>query len=188
MSTESVDPEGEIDREELHCRRIEIRGYRRADGLYEIEGRLVDTKPYPFRAALADRPVPAGQALHEMGVVLVYDRIMTVRDVRTFTDASPYGICPLAGAALRALIGVSMTRGWNQEVRQRLARADNCTHLVGLLGPMATTAFQSMSVDMPDRAMGTGVNGRPLKLNSCFAYGEGRELVRKAWPDHYTGN
>ena len=33
-------------RDPLHTRRIEINGYRRADGLFDIEGRLTDTKPF----------------------------------------------------------------------------------------------------------------------------------------------
>lgn len=36
-------------RTELHFRRIVMRGYRRDDGLYEIDGRVVDTKTNPMR-------------------------------------------------------------------------------------------------------------------------------------------
>ena len=37
-----------VAREPIHTRRIECRGYRRADGLWDIEGHLVDTKAYAF--------------------------------------------------------------------------------------------------------------------------------------------
>jgi Protein of unknown function (DUF2889) len=33
-----------VPRDELHLRRIELRGYRRHDGLYDIEAHMVDTK------------------------------------------------------------------------------------------------------------------------------------------------
>jgi hypothetical protein len=33
-----------VPRDELHLRRIELHGYRRHDGLYAIEARIVDTK------------------------------------------------------------------------------------------------------------------------------------------------
>ena len=33
-----------VSRHELHLRRIELRGYRRDDGLYDVEARKVDTK------------------------------------------------------------------------------------------------------------------------------------------------
>ena len=47
-----------VPREPLHTRRVECRGYRRADGLWDIEGHLVDTKAYPFANELSwrDRP------------------------------------------------------------------------------------------------------------------------------------
>lgn len=32
----------DITREELHFRRIDMRGYRRSDDLYEVEGRVTD--------------------------------------------------------------------------------------------------------------------------------------------------
>jgi hypothetical protein len=30
-------------------------------------------------------------------------------------------------------------------------------------------------------------NGRPTKIDSCFAYGSDKEIVAKLWPEHYTG-
>ena len=36
------------ERELLHSRDIVLRGYRRADGLYDIEAQLTDTKSYGF--------------------------------------------------------------------------------------------------------------------------------------------
>ena len=36
------------DREPMHRRQIDMRGYLRADGLFDIEGHLLDTKSYGF--------------------------------------------------------------------------------------------------------------------------------------------
>jgi len=49
----SVDPpastvDADVTRNELHFRRIDIRGFRRSDGLFEVEGRVVDRKPHDF--------------------------------------------------------------------------------------------------------------------------------------------
>ena len=30
-------------------------------------------------------------------------------------------------------------------------------------------------------------NGRPVKIDSCYAYGSRREVVRVRWPEHYDG-
>jgi hypothetical protein len=47
-----------LPRDELHMRRIEMRGYRRHDGLYDIEARITDTKTSTL--ALSEKTVPAG--------------------------------------------------------------------------------------------------------------------------------
>ena len=59
-------------REKLHTRDIEICGYRRADGLYDIEAQLADAKSYGF--VNQDRGyVDAGEKLHGMWLRLTVD-------------------------------------------------------------------------------------------------------------------
>ncbi|HEX7403974.1 MAG TPA: DUF2889 domain-containing protein, partial [Usitatibacter sp.] len=53
-----------VARELLHTRAIEIHGYRREDGLYDIEGHLVDTKPRDIKLAAGVRK--AGEPVHGM--------------------------------------------------------------------------------------------------------------------------
>ena len=48
----------------VHLRRIECTGFAREDGLFDIEGRLTDTRPEPL--ALAERTVPAHAPIHRM--------------------------------------------------------------------------------------------------------------------------
>jgi hypothetical protein len=120
--------------------------------------------------------------MHDMGVRLVFDDDMVVRDVQTFTDAAPYEACPAGGLALQELKGLRMTSGWSREVRSRLAGARSCTHLVELLVPLATVAFQSLSAlrrGQPDQLDATG---QPTKIDSCYAYAAEGELVRRRWP------
>ena len=60
-------------REELHFRRIDMRGYRRSDGLYEVEGRVTDRKTTEFRPLVGHRHVPPGEPIHDMGVRIVFE-------------------------------------------------------------------------------------------------------------------
>ena len=175
----------DVDREELHFRRIDMRGYRRSDGLFEVEGRVTDRKPHDFTPWSGDRKVPANEPIHDMGVRLVYDATLCVHDVATFTSAAPYGHCPEGGRALKSLIGLRMVSGWSREVKSRLRGAASCTHLMELLIPMATTAFQSLSALGLTRVERFDVTGRPVKIDSCYAYGATRELVRRRWPEYY---
>lgn len=172
-------------REELHHRRIDMRGYRRSDGLFEIEGRVVDRKPFDFTPASGNHTVPAHRPIHDMGVRLVFDDAMVVREVQTFTDAAPYEVCPWGGQALQAMKGVRIAAGWSSEVRNRLAGARSCTHLMELLLPMATTAIQSMSAMRIGRPDALDANGRPKQIDSCYAYAAERDLVKRRWPQFH---
>ena len=176
----------EVTREELHFRRVDMRGYRRSDGLYEVVGQVTDTKSHALRPLLGDREVPAGERLHDMGVRIVFDTAMTVVEIETFTDAAPYAICPAGGDALQSLKGLRMTSGWNRLVRERLAGAASCLHLTHLLGPMATVAFQTMTPRRQALEIERDASGRPLKIDTCYAYGAEQELVREHWPDFAT--
>jgi hypothetical protein len=172
-----------MERTELHCRRIDIRGFRRSDGLFEVEGRIIDTKPHDLDIPFG-RKVPAETPLHNLGVRLVYDIDLFVHDVTTFTDAAPYAVCPGGGLALKAIIGLRMVSGWNQEVKNRIQKSHSCTHLVELLGPLATVAFQTISgLRPPQNAVDK--NGKPLKIDSCYAYAADGEMVKERWSDFY---
>ena len=177
--------DGDVSREELHFRRIDMRGYRRSDGLFEVEGRVTDRKPHDFTPFSGGHHVPAGEPVHDMGVRLVYDDRMTVHGVETFTNASPYPHCPEGGRALQTLKGLRMTSGWSKAVKSRLGGARSCTHLMEILIPMATAAFQSLSSVTRTRPEQIDATGRPVKIDSCYAYGAQRELVRRKWPEYY---
>lgn len=174
-----------VTREELHFRRIDMRGYRRSDGLFEVEGRVTDRKPDDYIPAGFGATVPAGTPVHDMGVRLVFDAQMVVRDIASFMDSTPFPVCLGGGDALRAMIGARMGSGWNREVRSRLAGAHSCTHLMELLIPMATAAVQSMAVIRNGEPERRNEDGRPAQIDSCYAFGAAREIVQQRWPDFY---
>ena len=51
-------------RERLHTRRYVFNGYRRADGLWDIEGRMTDVKSYGFENDYRGR-IEAEEPLHD---------------------------------------------------------------------------------------------------------------------------
>lgn len=177
--------EAAITRDELHFRRIDLRGFRRSDGLFEVEGRVTDTKPHDLRPASGGRWVPANQPIHDMTVRLVFDDELRVHGVETSTQAAPYSRCPEGGRALQSLTGLRMASGWSVEVRRRLGGARSCTHLMELLIPMATAAIQSLSAVRRVRPEELDATGRPKRIDSCYAYGAQQELVQLRWPEYY---
>ena len=171
-------------RTELHLRRIEFRGYRRDDGLYEIDGRVVDTKTHPMRLEERGEVAP-GEPIHDMWVRLVVDEDLVVKDIVAVTDASPYQVCREAVAPMRTIIGERIKAGWSAMVKARLGGAAGCTHLMELLPPMGTAAFQTLSSVRLARPDVLDTGGRPAKIDSCYAFASHREVVMRRWPQFH---
>jgi hypothetical protein len=84
-----------VEREQRHQRRIALDGYRRQDGLYDIEARIIDTKTYSFTEQLG-RMVAAGEPVHHMVMRVTIDKQMKVHDVEAVTEVAPSA--PAGGA------------------------------------------------------------------------------------------
>jgi hypothetical protein len=83
------------------------------------------------------------------------------------------------------LKGLRIGPGGTAEVKRRLGGAKSCTHVLELLGPVATTAYQTLVIvrrEQPDKLR---PDGRPAKIDSCVAYGRSSELIKRRWPAYY---
>jgi hypothetical protein len=127
----------------LHHRAIEHRSWLYEDGSLEIEGRLIDSKAYDTRVGF-NRPLPAGEALHDMTIRILLSPDWRIRDIGLRMESSPFDVCPQVMGNFENLRGVSMGKGWNALLSERFAGAGGCRHLIDLLRGMATVAFQSM--------------------------------------------
>ena len=179
-------------REPLHIRTVTCTGYHREDGLWDIEGHLTDTKTYGFDNAHRGH-VASGKPVHDMWIRLTVDNDFEVQNVEAVTDASPYSICPDITVNFKLIKGLKIGPGWRKQIHSRVGGAHGCTHLVELLGPVATTAYQTIhsakarqrrkakkANDNPSRP-----NGRPRLLNSCHAFGESSPVVQEYWPEFF---
>lgn len=178
-----------VPRKRLHKRVITLEGFQRDDGLFDIEGHLVDTKDYDFHNAWRGQ-VTAGTAVHNMRLRLTVDETMTVRDVDAALDAGPHHTCADITPAYKVLIGERIKPGWNIRVRELLGGVRGCVHLVEMLGPIGTIAYQTMG---PTRALKRRDDeekagaAKPVRIDTCHALAADGEVVRKRWPEHYTG-
>lgn len=173
-------------RTELHLRRIEMRGFRRDDGLFEIDGRVTDTKPHALRT-MGGTEIAANTPIHDMWVRLVVDDTLLVHDVLAVSDSTPFPVCKEAVAPMRAIIGERIQSGWSFMVKARLGGATGCTHLMELLIPLATAAYQTITEVRLARPDPVNAMGRPTKIDSCYAYAATREIVRRKWPAYFRG-
>jgi hypothetical protein len=174
-----------VARETLHTRRIVLNGYRRADGLYDIEAQLTDTKTYGF--ANEDRGViDAGEPLHGMSMRMTVDEDMMIMGFEAATDYSPYTICPQVTPNFARLVGLRIGRGFLRAAAERVGGVHGCTHLRELLQQMATVAFQTLYPVLTKRSK-PGSSPEPGLLNTCYAYSADSSVVQRRWPEHYTG-
>jgi hypothetical protein len=182
-------PAPSVDRKLLHTRTITCQGYERADGLWEIDGWMTDVKTYGFPNR--DRGhIAAGEPLHGMGLRITYDERMTIVDAVAVTDFSPFRVCPAITPAFKGLIGMRMTPGFTKAVKDKFGGVNGCVHLVELLGPIATTAFQTIAgkrfAKMTDRPR-TEVKVKPPVIDTCHAWDSRGEIVRREFPQFYAG-
>lgn len=175
-----------VAREALHLRAIELRGYRRVDGLYDVEARMTDTKTQVLSVE-GGRSIPPGEPIHDMWLRLVVDVDLTVVDIVASTDAAPFGVCIDAGRTLRALVGERLGPGWSRIIRERIGGRHGCTHLRELLQPLATVAFQTLFEARQKQPQPVDAAGKPRKIDSCAAYAGDGELVRRKWPKFAEG-
>ncbi len=177
------------DREKLHVRRIEMTGYRRADGLFDIEAHLVDTKTYAFTNH--DRgTVEPGVPLHGMLARMTLDEDMLITAFEASTEFGPYAICPQAAPNFARLAGLKVGRGFIKAANERIGGIHGCTHLRELLGQMGTVAFQTLYAvrrkrDTAPNAQTT--SERPAMLGTCLAYAPDSPVVQRDYPRFYTG-
>jgi hypothetical protein len=162
-------------RRKIHHRVIDMQAYAREDGLYDVEGRVVDSKPYDFVRPSAPDTVAAGAALHDIWIRLTLDNDYVVRDIVAASDTTPWAICKEAEATLKVLVGERVARGWSSVVKERLRGAASCTHLMEMLIPLATAAFQAM------RPLQRRVPQLAQQVDSCYAFGRDREIVQRIW-------
>jgi Protein of unknown function (DUF2889) len=174
-----------VARLEVHHRIIDMHAYAREDGLYDIEAHLVDTKPFDFVRLSSPHPVPAGTALHDLWIRMTVDSDYTVQAIEAASDITPHGICKEAENTLSVLVGERLVRGWSAKVKERLRGAASCTHLMEMLIPLATTALQGIRGADPKRLEKSSGPDAEVKLDSCYAYGRSRDVVRRLWPQHY---
>jgi hypothetical protein len=201
-------------REHLHTRTVTCQGFLRQDGLWDIEGRIVDVKTYPFESEWRGR-VDAGTPVHEMWIRLTIDDRMEIKDVAAATDHSPFQICPDILPNFQRLVGLKIGHGFTREVRARLGGPQGCTHIVEMLQQVATVAFQTTvseraralrkqqkaAAPKPAPAEVTADPGQvgqaakapdkprrpPIVVDTCHAWKSDGPLVQRYMPEFFSG-
>ncbi|RMG32634.1 MAG: DUF2889 domain-containing protein [Gammaproteobacteria bacterium] len=174
------------ERQPLHSRTIHCEGYRRADGLWDIEAHLLDVRDEPMETFGRGEIAP-GEPLHEMWMRMTVDDELQVRDLQASIEHAPYPSCPhFPRAPLQKLIGQRIAPGWTARVRLVMGGIKGCTHLVELLGPLATTAIQTVYA-WRGEALDDAHNQPPADfIDSCHSLARHGAVARQLWPNLHS--
>jgi hypothetical protein len=170
-----------VAREPLHTREIRIRGYRRADGLFDVEATLVDTKAFDFPVAGGVRR--SGEPIHSMWLRITVDRTATIVEAEAEMDAVPYvEHCGAIAPAYKRLVGLAIGPGYLRQVRDLFGGIHGCTHVTELAGAVATGVFQTLAGQrvLPE-------DRKPPQLDRCHALVTTGPAVAKFYPRWYRG-
>ncbi len=172
-----------IGRTRLHTRRVLYEGFRRNDGLFDLEGNLTDVKDHDY--ALLTGLRPAGVPVHDMWarVTVGTDYLIRALDVRI--DGMPYeGACDRIEPAYAKLIGTSLLHGFRKALYDTMGGVRGCSHVTELLAHAPTAAIQMFAGLRREIEEG---EGKPFQLDRCHALETTTETVRKYYPQWYRG-
>ncbi len=170
-------------RERLHSRRVTYEGFKRDDGLFDVEAHIVDVKDHDVTLLSGVRL--AGEPVHDMWVRVTIDRGFQIHDIEACTERMPYpGACDRIGPAYRALIGANLVSGFRKRLHDAMGHVRGCTHLTEMLGYLPTAAVQTFA---GLRAREDEGPDKPFQLDRCHALETTTDTVRRYYPKWYRG-
>ena len=167
-------------RQPHHQRQITCQGYLREDGLWDVEGCLIDTRS-EIISTFGRGDISPGEHLHEMWIRMTVDSDLKVTDLLVHTEKAPYPACPHIPDHYKKLIGETIAPGWTAKVRLLIGGTRGCTHIAELLGPVATTAVQTVYAWRGEQ---DGSDHTPPVefMNTCHSLAEDGVAASQLWP------
>ena len=167
-----------VKRERVHGRSFDCAGYRREDGMWDIEVTMIDRKPDDFPLTRGIRL--GGQPMHHMALRVTIDSSYRITDAIANSLATPYpGICDTISPVYREIVGLNLLDGFRSAVNKLFGGVAGCSHLTEMLYLVPTVAIQSL---VEERWQHRHDSERPFEINGCHALAEGGEIVREVYP------
>jgi hypothetical protein len=155
LTLASLRPAAGSDEAPTHRRVIAMEAYERDEHIVVI-GTLHDERPWAS-GELGPRD------LHHMELAIVVRRAdLVIVDAAATMDTYPHAECPTIEPAFSELIGLSVGRGYTNEVQARFGRQRGCSHLEFLaraLGPVVIQSLTSGAARQMEDGLGEGPFG-----------------------------
>ena len=170
-------------REAVHTRSILCRSFRRDDGLLDIDGRFIDTRPFAYDSVFRGR-CQAGSALHNMQLRLTIARDRSIAALVSAMPSTPYEGCAGVNPNFQRLVGLSIAKGFRKAMREKIGGVEGCTHILALLDAMSAAAVQAFaSAAYAPKKPGQPEPVRIWKLDAlvdtCFSYRREGEVMKR---------
>ncbi len=176
-------PPSTAERTRKHVRQVEVNGFKRSDGCWDIEARLVDVKDhdYPLSSGVRQR----GEAVHDMWVRVTIDNKMNVLAAAAAIDDMPYrGYCDRIAPDYTQLVGLNLFHGFRTAVKNLFRNTHGCSHLSELLTFLPTAALQTFASEVRDNE---DSGQKPYQLDRCHALESHSDAVQRYYPRWYRG-
>ena len=165
-------------------RRISYEGFRREDGLFDIDARLLDTKDHDYPLATGNRTT--AEPVHQMAIRVTINTKFDVLNIDAETVDMPYpDVCNRITPDYKKLIGANLLRGFRKSIAEQLGGIKGCTHLSELLGYLPTAAVQTFAG--LKRETDGWADKKPFQLDACHALRTDSQAVQMYYPKWYTG-
>lgn len=167
------------DRVPVHSRVISFQGYRRKDGLWDIEGHLVDVRSHDAEWPGGRRA--ANEPIHSMLLRITVDDTGLIKEAVASTEASPFeGVCGSITQRYATLAGIRVGPGFRLRVQQIVGGLNGCAHMTELLIGMGTAVIQTLAGAIP-----VPEDQKPFNLDGCHALDTSGDIVKKYQPLWY---
>jgi hypothetical protein len=174
-------PPATVSRARKHQRSVRFEGFRRDDGLWDIEGHLVDIKDSDLELPRGVRK--RGEPIHDISVRVTIDRAMNIVDVVASADHTPFpDVCGQVVPDYRQIIGLNLLRGFLRSLKTLFGDTRACTHISELLMALPSAAFQTFAGDVKPG------EEKPFHLDRCHALSTDSEVVKRFYPRWYQGS
>ncbi|WP_292953758.1 MULTISPECIES: DUF2889 domain-containing protein [unclassified Neptuniibacter] len=167
-----------------HTRRVICEGFKRDDGLWDIEAHLIDTKTFPIdNQDRQEGVISPGEPFHGMSVRITIDMELNIKDAVAVMDYTPFNACKSISDTYKQLIGLQIAKGFTRRTKELFSGHLGCTHLLELLGPLATTAFQATHQER-EKLENYWQDGtiKPPMLDTCHTLASHGPVVKELWP------
>lgn len=177
-------PPPTAERKLMHLRSVQLNGFKRVDGCWDIEARITDTKDHDY--PISSKTIARGEPVHDMWVRITIDQQTNVLDASASSDAAPYdALCQsIAPDYGKYLVGLNLFHGFRKAVKERLSGIHGCSHITELVMYLPTAALQTFASDVGDDAESAH---KPFQLDRCHALESHSEAVRRYYPRWYRG-